>query len=516
MDHYDYVIVGAGSAGCVLAARLSEDPDASVLLVEAGGEASGIATIADPHLWPANAKTVVDWGYDTEVQPGTGRSHPFVRGRVIGGSSAINGMIFLRGDPTVYDAWAAAGNPGWDFESVLPYFQRSETVEGRDRRFRGGEGPLRPAPVARPHPITRSFIDACVEARHPRADDVNGASRDGVALHDLNIVDGVRQSAADAYLTATVRGRPNLVIEPGTRVLRLLRASDRCVGVGVVANGVQRDIRAAEEVILTAGAIDTPRLLMLSGIGPADELTEVGINVAVDLPAVGRNLQDHTVTGLVYEARRTIAPTMANHGEASLLWHSSPAEPACDLHLLMCDVAITSMPAPANCCTLLVANLRPASRGRTRLRSADPTQPPLIALNFLGEESDLEKVLLGLATAREIAAAAAFGDWGLREVLPGPDGGTRDGLTAFVRAATDTYNHASGTCRMGPGDDSVVDSTLKVHGLEALRVADASIVPTIPNANTHATVVMIGEKAADLIRAPAARPPTRGSAVSAS
>ncbi|MEA2241555.1 MAG: choline dehydrogenase [Solirubrobacteraceae bacterium] len=516
VDDFDYVIVGAGSAGCVLAARLSEDPDARVLLLEAGGEASGVSAIADPRLWPTNAKTDVDWGYDTEVQPGTGRSHPFARGRVVGGSSAINGMIFLRGDPTVYDAWASAGNPGWDFESVLPYFKRSETVQGRDRRFRGSEGPLRPAPVARPHPIARSFIDACVEVGHPRADDVNGASRDGVALHDLNIVDGVRQSAADAYLTAAVRARPNLVIESGTRVLRLLLKSDRCAGVGVVADGVQRDIHAAEEVILSAGVIDTPRLLMLSGIGPADELTEVGIAVAVDLPAVGRNLQDHTVTGLIYEARRTIPPATANHGEASLLWRSSAAEPACDLHLVMCDVPITSMPTPANCCTLLVANVRPASRGLTRLRSADPTQPPLIAPNFLGEESDLEKVLLGLATAREIAAAPAFGDWGLREVLPGADARAREALTVFVRAATETYNHASGTCRMGPGADSVVDSTLKVHGVEALRIADASIVPTIPNANTHATVVMIGEKAAGLIREPAAGPSARGSAVSAS
>jgi choline dehydrogenase len=372
---------------------------------------------------------------------------------------------------------------------------------GRDRRFRGDEVPLRPAPVARPHPIALSFLDACVEAGHPRVDDPNGASRDGVALHDLNIVDGVRQSAADAYLTAAVRLRPNLAIEPGTRVLRLLLEADRCVGVSVVADGVQRDIRAETEVILSAGAIDTPRLLLLSGIGPADELTEIGIDVVAHLPAVGRNLQDHTVTGLVYEARRTIPPGTAGHGEASLLWRSSPDEPVADVHLLMCDVPITSMPTPANCCTLLVDNLRPASRGLTRLRSADPTQPPLIAPNFLGEESDLEKVLLGLATAREIAAAPVFGDWGLREVLPGPDVRAREALTAFVRAATETYNHASGTCRMGPGDDSVVDPTLRVHGLEALRVADASIVPTSPDANTHATVVMIGEKAADLIRA---------------
>src|SRR3954454_6540769 len=512
MDDYDYVIVGAGSAGCVLAARLSENPDTSVLLLEAGGEGSGVEAIADPRLWPANAKTDVDWGYDTEAQPGTGRSHPFARGRVIGGSSAINGMIFLRGDPTVYDAWASAGNPGWDFESVLPYFKRSETVHGRDRRFRGSEGPLRPAPVARPHPIARSFMDACVEAGHPRADDVNGASRGGVALHDLNIVDGVRQSAADAYLTAAVRARANLVIESGTRVLRLLLETDRCVGVAVLADGVLRDIHAAEEVIVSAGAIDTPRLLMLSGIGPADELAQVGIDVAMDLPAVGRNLQDHTVTGVIYEARRTIPPATANHGEATLLWRSSPAEPACDLQLMMLDVPLTSLPTPANCCTLLVGNLRPASRGSTRLRSADPAQPPLIAPNYLTEESDLERLLLGIATAREVAAAPAFDDWGLREALPGPDASARGDLIAFIRAATETYNHVSGTCRMGAGDESVVDSTLKLHGVEALRIADASIMPTIPNANTHATVVMIGEKAADLMRA---RAPARGSAVSA-
>jgi choline dehydrogenase len=315
----------------------------------------------------------------------------------------------------------------------------------------------------------------------------------------------MRQSAPDAYRPAAARPRPNLVIESGTRVLRLLLDAGRCVGVSVVADGVQRDIRAAAEVILSAGAIDTPRLLLLSGIGPADELAQLGIDVAVDLPAVGRNLQDHTVTGVIYEAQRTIAPGTAN-GEASLRWRSSAAEPAGDLHLLMLDVPLTAMPVPANCCTLLVGNLRPAGRGATRLRSADPAQPPIIASDLLGEESDLEKVLLGVATAREIAAEPAFAEWGLREVLPGPDATGREALVAFVRDATETYNHVSGTCRMGPGDDSVVDATLRVHGLEALRVADASIAPTIPNANTHATVVMIGEKAADLVRAPAARP----------
>ena len=512
-QHYDcdYVIVGAGSAGCVLAARLSEDPDARVLLLEAGGEAAGIEAITDPRLWPTTVKTDVDWGYDTEVDPGTGRSHPFERGKVIGGSSAVNGMLFLRGDPTVYDGWADAGNPGWDFASVLPYFKRSETTAGRDRRFRGTEGPLRPGPIAPPHPLAVAFVDACVEAGHPATDDHNGATRDGVALHDLNIVDGVRQSAADAYLTAAVRARPNLVIESGTRVLRLLLDAGRCVGVRVVADGVQRDVRAAAEVILSAGVIDSPRLLMLSGIGPADELAQLGIDVAVDLPAVGRNLQDHTVTGVIYEARRTIAPGTAN-GEASLRWRSSAAEPAGDLHLLMLDVPLTAMPMPANCCTLLVGNLGTASRGVTRLRSADPTQPPLIAPNYLGEASDLEKVLLGVAAAREVAAGAALADWGLREVLPGSGASAREDLVAFVRATTESYNHGSGTCRMGPGDDSVVDATLTVHGLEALRVADASIMPTISNANTNATAVMIGEKAADLVRAPAARASAMSSA----
>lgn len=247
---------------------------------------------------------------------------------------------------------------------------------------------------------------------------------------------------------------------------------------------------------------------MLSGIGPADELTELGIDVAADLRAVGRNLQDHTVTGLVYEARRPIPPATANHGEAALLCRSSAAEPACDLHLMICDVPVTSLPVPPNCCTLLVGNLGPASSGVMRLRSADPAQPPIIAPNLLGDERDVEKVLLGLARAREIRAAPAFGNWGLREVLPGHDMTAREDLIAFARAATDTYNHASGTCRMGRDDDSVVDSVLKVHGVEGLRVADGSIIPTIPNANTHATVIMIGEKAADLVRVPA--PARRG------
>jgi choline dehydrogenase len=499
---YDHIVVGAGSSGIPLAVRLSEDPGVRVLLVEAGGEAAGIESIASPPLWPANFLSPVDWSEQTEPQPGTaGRQHLAVRGKVMGGSSAINAMVFIRGDRAVYDGWASSGAPGWDYDAVLPYFKRCETSHRGDRRFRGSDGPLRPAPAAQPNPISTAFVAACVESGYPGADDLNADHLEGAALHDLNIVDGVRQSTADAYLTADVRARGNLDILAEASVQRLLLSGDRCVGVEVLHEGVGREI-AGSEVILSAGAIGSPRLLMLSGIGPADDLREIGIEVVTDLPGVGRNMQDHPILGVVFEATRPIPPATTNLAEASLFWRSTPDADVADLQIMFHHIpfAPPQFAPPANACTLAVGNMCPRSSGHVRLPSANPADAPVISPGYLGDQADVDKFIVAIETIREIAQAPALADWGLTEALPGPAATSREALEHFIRQAVLPYNHVSGTCRMGNGRDSVVDPDLRVHGIRGLRVADASIMPRIVNANTHAAAVMIGERAAGLIR----------------
>ncbi len=497
---HDYVIVGAGSAGCVLAARLSENPDTRVLLLESGPEDTR-SEIAVPLAWPALWGTEVDYAYDTVPQAGTaGLRHDWPRGHTLGGSSSINAMVFLRGHPNDFDSWNC---PGWDYESVLPYFKRMETVEGGDRRYRGTDGPMRPA-RAHPdaaNPLSEVFIRGAAAAGFPLTDDFNGACAEGAGWHDLSITGGARQSTARAYLHPVRGHRPNLTVLTGARARKLIIDGNRCIGVEFDQMGRTMSAFAGAEVIVSAGAVDSPRLLLLSGVGPAAELEAIGVEVVHDLPGVGRNLHDHPACGVVYEAAQPLPVGQHNHAETSMLWRSDASLAGPDMQLMFIHVPFhpPHLSAPANSFTFGVALMAPEARGSIRLSGPQPQRPPLIDPNYLGSEADLRRMVDGIGVAREIAASEPFAPWRAREVLPGPDAADPKALRSFLSTAACTYYHPVGTCMMGLGSDAVVDPRLRVYGLEGLRVADASVMPRVVSVNTNAATIMIGEKAADLV-----------------
>ena len=503
MQGYDYIVIGAGSAGCVLANRLSADPAATVLLLEAGGVQT-LPEISRPQDWPKLRYSSANWGESSVVQTATGTAIPLARGRGLGGSSAINVMTFTRGHRDSYDAWVGAGAKGWGFDDLLPFMKRSETATARDPALRGRSGPLIVTPPAPLSPLMAACWDAALECGHPRADDVSGGLEEGFGPPDQNIVDGRRQSSADAYLTP-VTGRPNLhvVTEATVHRLRLSPGSPaRCTGLDYrTGAGDTVSVACRGEVVSAAGTVGSAQLLLLSGIGPAAQLREHGVAVQVDLPGVGANLHDHPVCPVIYLPARPVPPTRTNHGEVLGLLRSRYAGASADLQIVFIDVPVPPpghAPAPAGY-TIRPSLMTPYSRGTVRLASADPTAPPLQDPNYYADERDVRVMVDGLRIAREIGEAAALAPWRDRELLPGPDPRDEAELAAYVRTGLGSYSHLVGTCRIGTDEDAVVDLELRVRGVDGLRVADASVMPSVVSSNTNATVYAIAERAAALI-----------------
>lgn len=519
---YDHVIVGAGSAGCVLASRLSADPNRRVLLLEAGGEVRH-QEIGIPAAFSKLFHTDVDWDYRIVPQPGLDdRELYWPRGRVIGGTSSINAMMWVRGVPADYDAWEAAGNRGWGYDSVLPYFRRAENAVRRDAVHAGVGGPISIEEQRDPNPGTHLFVAACQRAGIPRNHNANAGSNLGVDYTQVTERRGRRVSSADAYLTPA-RKRPNLTVETGAHVTRVVIDGDRVTGVSYVTGGELRTARVRREVVLCGGAVNTPQILMLSGIGPSDHLRDVGIEPVIDLPGVGANLSDHLASGLIMGTSRTDTLVAAerpvqllkyliarrglltsNVGEAHAFLQSDPSLPGPDIELIFAPVPFLDHGATepeGHGYTIGVVLLQPESRGTIRLASTDPFDAPLIDPAYLSAGSDLDTMLWGIERAEDVFATEPLAGVITDPIRPETLPKSRDERAAAIRAWSETLYHPVGTAAMGVGDDAVVDPELRVRGVTGLRVADVSVMPTLHRGHTHAPAVMIGEKASEMLLA---------------
>jgi choline dehydrogenase len=502
VTEFGYIVVGAGTAGCVLAARLSEDPGTRVLLLEAGG-AERTRAMTVPDAWPELLGSAADWADVTSAQADAGPvASP--RGRVLGGSGAINAMAHVRGHRAVYDSWATAGAAGWGYGDLLPYFRRSERADGRDPALRGTAGPVRvgPVPEADRHPVAAVFAAALAQIGCPTIGDLSGPPYEGTAWVDLAINGGQRVSPADAYLVPA-RRRPNLTVRPGCLVTRLLVRHGRCTAVGYLYDGELVEAHAFGEVIVCAGAVGSPQLLFLSGIGPADQLRALGLDVVADLPGVGENLQDHPIVLACYAPGLPLPRSRYNHGEVYAALRSPLAGTWPDLHLfpILLPAAPAGRQPPTAGFALAAAVVAPDSRGWVRVATPDPRAAPVINPAFLRDPRDTGRLQAGLAMIQHAAASAAFARVCTAEAWPGPQAQTSAGLREYIRGTVGSYYHPAGTCRIGADTDAdaVVDTKLRVRGITGLRVADASVMPVLPNAHPNATVLAIAEKAADLI-----------------
>lgn len=513
---YDFVIVGAGSAGCVLAARLTEDPDVSVLLVEAG-PADTKENIHVPAAFGTLFKTDVDWDYSTAPEEGCGGRMMYLpRGRVLGGSSSLNAMVYIRGHRADYDAWRDAGNPGWGYDDLLPYFKRSEDNERGSSEFHGAGGPLPVRESRSRNVMAQAFVDGAIEAGHPPNDDFNGAEQDGVGLYQVTQRDGRRASTAASFL-APALDRPNLSVETLMQVHRVLFEGTRAVGVAGERFGEAVQVRATREVILSAGAYNSPQLLMLSGVGPAEHLTMREIDVLLDHPGVGQNLQDHVNAGAIFTTEEPVSlilgaepehqlafadegrgPLTSNVAESGGFWRSRAGLPAPDLQFHCAPVMFVDEglgDPTAHGISFGACILNPRSTGSVALRSNDPTAKPWIRHGYLTDPEDVRVMLDGLRMTLEISRTAALAPY-CREPFVAPESDSDEDLEAHLRRRAQTLYHPVGTCAMG----DVVDAELRVRGTDSLRVVDASVMPAVPRGNTNAPTIAVAERAADLIR----------------
>ena len=526
---HDYVIVGAGSAGCVLANRLSEDPSVRVLLLEAG-KRDRSPNIKIPAAFPNQFHTKLDWDYATEPEPHVdNRSLYIPRGKSLGGSSSMNAMLYVRGRPLDYDAWEAQGAPGWGYRDVLPYFVKSEDNARGASEYHGAGGPLRVSEQRSPRAMDRRLLSACQAAGIPQIADYNGPEQDGASMFQVTQRNGQRFSAADAFLRP-VRQRPNLEVRTNVAVLGIELEGGRAVGVRVrKGRRGEQVLHAAREVLLSAGSINTPQLLLLSGIGPADELRAAGVQVRHDLPGVGRNLQDHPFVTVIWEVSDQTTLYGADKPKALAEWvlrrsgklTSTVAEvvaftrtrgglPAADIQFHMGAAYYEDHGAETyegHCMVIAPVLVSPKARGQVWLRSTDPADKPRILTNTLSEPDDVQSLVAGMALAREIAAQSPLRETLVSELKPGTGTVGREDLEADLRRRLMLIYHPVGTARMSDThEQAVVDSQLRVHGLQGLRVIDASVMPLIPGGNTNAPTIMVAERGADLIRGRVAPP----------